>query len=415
MSKGCASLFTKVLSAAILILLSTVAVAQISFVQVAAATPQTSVTSVAVTYPAAQTAGNTNIVAVGRKNTTSTVSAVTDSRGNSYVLAVGPTSGTGLRQSIYYAKNIAAGSNSVTVTFNTAAPFADVRVLEYHGLDTTTPLDKTAGAAGSGTSASSGSATTTVANELIFGAGVTSNAFTAAGSGFTSRIITSPDKDIAEDKVVTSTGSNSAAGTVTSSNWVMQMATFKAKPPTVTAISPTSGTTAGGTAVTITGTGFLTGATVSLGGTAATGVTVVSSTSITATTAAHTAGAVNVVVTNTGGLSGTLTNGYTYTAPPTVTAISPTSGTTAGGTAVTITGTGFLTGATVSLGGTAATGVTVVSSTSITATTAAHTAGAVNVVVTNTGGLSGTLTNGYTYTAPPTVTAISPTSGTTAG
>ncbi len=148
MSKGCASLFTKVLSAAILILLSTVAVAQISFVQVAAATPQTAMTSVAVTYPAAQTAGNTNIVAVGWKNTTSTVSAVTDSRGNSYVLAVGPTSGTGLRQSIYYAKNIAAGSNSVTVTFNTAAPFADVRVLEYHGLDTTTPLDKTAGAAG---------------------------------------------------------------------------------------------------------------------------------------------------------------------------------------------------------------------------------------------------------------------------
>ena len=52
---------------------------------------------------------------------------------------------------------------------------------------------------------------------------------------------------------------------------------------------------------------------------------------------------------------------------------------------MTITGTGFLAGATVSLGGTAATGVTVVNSTSITATTAAHAAGAVNVVVTNHG------------------------------
>ena len=81
----------------------------------------------------------------------------------------------------------------------------------------------------------------------------------------------------------------------------------------MTSISPTSGTTAGGTPVTITGTGFLTGATVSLGGTAATGVTVVSSTSITATTAAHAAGAVNVVVTNTDAKTGTLTNGYTYT------------------------------------------------------------------------------------------------------
>ena len=50
------------------------------------------------------------------------------------------------------------------------------------------------------------------------------------------------------------------------------------------------------------------------------------------------------------------------------------------------------------LGGTAATGVTVVSSTSITATTPAHAAGAVSVVVTNTDAQTGTLTNGYTYT-----------------
>ena len=73
------------------------------------------------------------------------------------------------------------------------------------------------------------------------------------------------------------------------------------------------GPAAGGTSVTITGTGFLAGATVSLGGTAATNVNVVSSTSITATTPAHAAGAVSVVVTNTDAQSGSLTNGYTYT------------------------------------------------------------------------------------------------------
>ena len=130
-------------------------------------------------------------------------------------------------------------------------------------------------------------------------------------------------------------------------------------------------------------------------------MTVVNSTTITATTAAHAAGAVNVVVTNTDAQSGTLTNGYTYTSSnpaPTVSSISPTSGATAGGTAVSITGTGFLAGATVSLGGTAATGVTVLNSTTITATTPAHAAGAVNVVVTNSDAQSGTLTNGYTYT-----------------
>ena len=88
--------------------------------------------------------------------------------------------------------------------------------------------------------------------------------------------------------------------------------------PTVTAISPTSGSTSGGTSVTITGTNFASGATVSIGGTAATSVTVVSSTSITATTPAHTAGTVDVVVTNTDSQNGTLSNGFTYTASETV-------------------------------------------------------------------------------------------------
>ena len=140
-------------------------------------------------------------------------------------------SGTGIRQAIYYAKNIAAGSNTVTVSFNQAAAFVDVRILEYSGLDTASPLDVTAGAAGSGTSANSGAATTTTANELIFGAGITASAFTAAGTGFTTRIITNPDGDIAEDRSVTATGSYSATGTISVSKpWIMQMATFKAKP-----------------------------------------------------------------------------------------------------------------------------------------------------------------------------------------
>src|SRR5438128_856056 len=193
--------------------------------------------------------------------------------------------------------------------------------------------------------------------------------------------------------------------------------TYTSAGPTVSAISPSSGTSSGGTAVTVTGTGFAAGATVSLGGTAATNVTVVSSTSLTATTAAHVAGTVDVVVTNSDGQSGTLTGGYTYTTPaPTVSAISPSSGMSSGGTAVTVTGTGFAAGATVSLGGTAATNVTVVSSTSLTDPTAAHAAGAVDVVVTNSDGQSGTLTGGYTYTNPaPTVSAISPSSGTSSG
>jgi hypothetical protein len=400
----------------------------IRFVQVKAANPQSASSSVTVAFAAAQTAGNLNIVAVGWNDTTSTVSSIRDTRGNSYSLAVGPTTGTSLRQSIYYARNIAGGSNTVTVTFNQAAAAVDVRALEYSGLDMASPLDVTTGAAGTGTSANSGTATSKAANELIFGAGMTRTHFTGGGSGFTSRIITNPDADIAEDQIVSNMGSYSATAPTTSSSWVMQMATFRAggqgsgnPSPTVTNITPTGGTTAGGTAVTINGTGFMAGATVSLAGTAMAGVTIVDSTTITATTPAHTSGAVNVVVTNTDSQSGTLPNGYTYISPnpaPTVATIAPTSGTTAGGTAVTITGTGFLAGATVNLGGTTAAGITVVNSTTITATTPAHTSGAVNIVVTNADTQSGTFPNGYTYISPnpaPTVATVTPTSGTTAG
>ena len=300
-----------------------VAIGSNSFVQANSgpSTIQSSNSSVAVSYLIPQTAGNLNVVVVGWGDTTSSISSITDTQGNTYTPAVGPTSTTGLQQSIYYAKNTIGGSNKVTVTFNQAAAYPDVRVLEYSGADTTNPLDVTAAGTGTGTTAAnSGSATTASSNELIFGAGTTGTAFSAAGSGFTSRMINIYG-NIAEDKLVTSSGSYNATATTSSSNWVMQMATFRSSgsspPPnpaaTVAAISPISGSANGGTAVTITGTGFLSGASVKLGGTAATGVTVVSSTSITATTPAHAAGTVDVVVTNTDGQSGTLIGGYTYT------------------------------------------------------------------------------------------------------
>ena len=68
-------------------------------------------------------------------------------------------------------------------------------------------------------------------------------------------------------------------------------------PPTVTSISPNSGSTEGGTAITITGTDFTGATAVTLGGTAAIDVTVVSSTTITATTPAGSAGTASVLVT----------------------------------------------------------------------------------------------------------------------
>jgi hypothetical protein len=185
--------------------------------------------------------------------------------------------------------------------------------------------------------------------------------------------------------------------------------------PTVTSLAPTSGTTAGGTSVVITGTA-LTGATaVNFGATPATTYTVNSATQITATAPAHAAGPVAVEVTTPGGTSA---NGvqYTYVAGPTVTSLTPSTGPAAGGTSVAIAGTGFTGASAVSFGGTAATTFTVDNNNQITATAPAHAAGTVDVSVTTPNGTNpNTANDDYTYVAAPTITSLTPSSGPTAG
>jgi hypothetical protein len=205
----------------------------IHFVQVAAATPASG-GQVSQSFPTAQTAGDLNIVVVS-SDPTSNVMSVKDSLGNSYALAVGPTVGTTSKQSIYYAKNVAAGSDTVTVTFNQTANYPEVRILEYAGLDTVSPLDVSSAGTGSGVTADSGPATTTAANELIFAANAVSTSNMGPGSPFISRLLLSGG-DLVEDRIVNVANSYDAnsplgslsLGVLESGNWVMQMATFKA-------------------------------------------------------------------------------------------------------------------------------------------------------------------------------------------
>src|ERR1019366_3584651 len=290
----------------------------IRFVQVASATPQSSTSSVPVAYPGSQTPGDLNVVIVGWNDSTATVQSVTDSAGNSYALAIGPTTGTALRQSIYYAKNIVeSSSNTVTVTFNQGATKPDVRILEYSGVDTSNPVDVSAGASGNSNVSDSGFVSTNAANELVIGGSmVHSNTTIMAGAPLTLRVITSPNSDLAADRIVNVPGSyHSWAPLNASGAWVMQVITFQAQAasttPFVSSVSPNNGPVAGGTAVTITGTNFAAGAAVTFGGTAATNVVFVSGTQVTATTPAHAAGGVTVTVT-VNGQSGNLANGFTY-------------------------------------------------------------------------------------------------------
>jgi hypothetical protein len=186
--------------------------------------------------------------------------------------------------------------------------------------------------------------------------------------------------------------------------------------PTLSSVSPAVGTTAGGTTITITGTSFVSGATVRVGGTSATGVTFVSATQLRANTPAGTPGPKSVQVTNPDSQSASRANAFTYNYPPLITSVSPTSGSRAGGTTITVNGTNFASGATIRVGGALATNVSFLSATQLRARTPAGAAGTVSVQVTNPDAQSATRANAFTYTNPaPTVTALSPTSGPTAG
>jgi hypothetical protein len=85
--------------------------------------------------------------------------------------------------------------------------------------------------------------------------------------------------------------------------------------PSVSGISPDNGPSAGGTAVVISGSNFQGGATVTIGGVAATGVNVTGPGTITAVTGAHATGLVDVVVNGAGG-AGTLAKSYFYSPAP---------------------------------------------------------------------------------------------------
>ena len=115
------------------------------------------------------------------------------------------------------------------VTFTTPAVYADLRILEYSGVDQLNPVDVTAAATGTNNSSNSGPVTTTNANDLIFAANVVATRTRGPGTGFTKRMITVPDGDIAEDRIVTTVGTYSGIAPLSGGGpWIMQMIAFKA-------------------------------------------------------------------------------------------------------------------------------------------------------------------------------------------
>ncbi len=190
--------------------------------------------------------------------------------------------------------------------------------------------------------------------------------------------------------------------------------------PTVSNIGTSAGLTDGGTSVVITGTNFANVSAVTFGSNNASSFTVNSATQITAVSPSASAGVVDVRVNTLGGVSQIISaDQFTYWGLPTISDVAPASGPTVGATSVVITGTNFLGATSVTFGTTNATSFTVNSATQITAVSPARVAGNVDIKVGNPGGISAVSLYGlygqFTYLSAPTVSAVSPSTGSITG
>ncbi|PZU30208.1 MAG: hypothetical protein DI584_00320 [Stenotrophomonas sp.] len=351
-------------------------------------------TTVNITGTGFATVPPTGAVKFGATNATYTIIS------NTQIVATAPANSAGT----YDIRVTSVGGTSAT---SAADQFT------YVAVPTVTSVSPTSGPTGGGTTVTitgTGFAAASPTGAVKFGA---TNATYTINSN-TQITATSPANSAGTyDITVTSLGGTSATSAADQFTYLAA--------PTVTSVSPTAGPTGGGISVIITGTGFAavppTGA-VKFGATNAT-YTINSNTQITATSPANSAGTYDITVTSPGGTSATsAADQFTYAAAPTVTSVSPTAGPTGGGTTVTITGTGFAvmapTGA-VAFGGTNAT-YTIISNTQIVATAPANLAGTYDITVASAGGTSATsAADQFTYVAPPTVSAVSPSVGPTAG
>jgi len=190
--------------------------------------------------------------------------------------------------------------------------------------------------------------------------------------------------------------------------------------PAVTAVSPSSGPTSGGTVVSIAGAGFAGASSVKFGTTIAASFTVVSPTQITATSPTGAASTVDVTVATPGGTSPVSpADQFTFTAAPIVTSVDPAQGPTSGGTVVSVVGSNFAATTAVDFGtGAPASAWTVVSSTLITTTAPSHAPATVDVTVTTLQGTSQiSAADHYSFVAAcsPAVASVTPDEGPAAG
>jgi Domain of unknown function (DUF1929)/PKD domain/Putative Ig domain len=187
--------------------------------------------SAALAFPSNNTLGNWIAVGirVGEPNETITVR---DSKGNTYHSATQINqTGDGDTLAIFYAENIAAGANTVTVSVSTADTLR-IAILEFSGVASSGSIDQATASQGSNASPNSGSITTTASGDLLLGAIMTADGETVtAGSGFqiVESVPAAPNtKLVMEYQVQASSGSTSSSAKLSSADpWAAGIAAFK--------------------------------------------------------------------------------------------------------------------------------------------------------------------------------------------
>ena len=183
-------------------------------------------------FPSNNTAGNWIAVCI-RAGAMNEAFSITDSLGNTYRKAIQLNqTGDGDAVAIFYAENIAAGVNTVTVSETIPATLR-FAIMEYSGIATSGSLDVTAAAQGNSASPNSGNAVTTANGDLLLGVIMTSDAGAyTAGSGYKieGNIPAEPNtKLIAEDQIQGSAGTVSASVLLGATDmWAAGLAAFKA-------------------------------------------------------------------------------------------------------------------------------------------------------------------------------------------
>lgn len=244
-----------------------------NFVQSKLTRQTASATTTTATFDSNVTARNLIRVMASWDGGLGVLSGIADSLGNTYTAVDNLSDGGNPNHyATWYAKDIAGGACTVTVTYTSARPITLLHVEEISGVDTTAPLDQHGlnlqAAPGTGANGvTSGSETTTTDGQWVSGCSMATGSSTinytgGTAVGLTTTVRNNVGTSVSDRAVIAQSGAQTTAGATevraTSDNnqpVVTGILTFKAVAgPTVTSVS--TGTPREGASLTITGTAF---------------------------------------------------------------------------------------------------------------------------------------------------------------